>query len=363
MKASLFLFMLCIIFAFNSCTNNYNYTTECDNPIVVDNFWEVTKGPYGVYIYDIKVNYNDMVFAATYNDGVWRSNDRGNTWQQVSNGLPINDKDYYIPCPDPKLGLNEDNELYVIYNYYKDYSNSQNYDHGAKLYKSTDNGNNWGIIYADSNFVFKLLGVSKNHIILDYSSKNYNTNITTISLNISTDKGISWKLKSKLDTGLIASFNNYRNINIIASIYRDDITSYKLLLSNDNGINWKSLKPSFLTNYYTATADDNGNLFVLGPNNSIERSNDNGNTWVSLKNGLYGNIISSCHLFFDKKGNSYLIYNSGYGSFIFRSKDNGDKWEYLIRNDFNIFSIDFDSAGYIYVFDGSMIYRSLKPVY
>ena len=55
------------------------------------NFWQPTKGPYGGDIRSIAVDSpNNLVFAATWGGGIFRSTDNGASWLAINIGLGEN---------------------------------------------------------------------------------------------------------------------------------------------------------------------------------------------------------------------------------------------------------------------------------
>ena len=94
-------------------------------PLMAQDFWQKTNGPYGGVTNFLAINSNDDIFRITSEDGlyynqsgrVYRSSDNGKSWHMID-----------IP-PVAHLLINTDNDLFTGID--------------GSLYRSTDNGENW----------------------------------------------------------------------------------------------------------------------------------------------------------------------------------------------------------------------------
>ncbi len=155
------------------------------------------------------ITYHNKLFSVPYGvKGVWVSSDTGKTWDTDSVGLfsgwaPDNQQIYTTP-------VIVSDELYTI-----------NAD--GKIYRSTNDGNNWTITYDRVEGIFK---------------KPYAINDTTLfvctldSILRSTNRGVTWQnIKRHTGTGPLLTINN----TIIA------VQGYLISISSDNGDTWKSI--------------------------------------------------------------------------------------------------------------------------
>ena len=85
------------------------------------NSWELTNLVYRGSINTITTNDSGYIFAGTETDGVYRSTDNGNTWNQVNNGLTQNRIFYMTTSPN--------GNIFASVN--------------GLVYKSSDNGEDW----------------------------------------------------------------------------------------------------------------------------------------------------------------------------------------------------------------------------
>ena len=272
------------------------------------------------------------IFITLY-DNIFLSTDFGNTWSKKNNGLPVN----------INLGISGigaiNNVLFASV--------------GGDLYKTTDLGDNWelarpkakdyGMVYsmtvmdgtlfigAYRGWISDIFGdiftsTDKGDTWNAHNLNNVETNSlavngnnifasTNFELLLTTDKGITWNLKSDL-----FRYNIYPSAFTGDSIF--PVINGRVCLTTDSGTTWifknKEL-PNFPV-YYLAIYDRN--IFVSLEKHGIYVSTDMGESWLPRNNGLpeESNILS-----FVKSGNNIFagVLNKG----IYASSNNGETWE------------------------------------
>jgi photosystem II stability/assembly factor-like uncharacterized protein len=275
MKSVLFLF-----FVFLSSTNAFAQ-------------WTSTSGPIGAKSNEIFFVEN-YLFANGYNGGVYRSANKGKSWESVNNGLPVDSRCWAMDA--------EDNKLYV------------STFHG--IYFSDDLGNSWHAL-TNTNLTGFSIEVSGDEIFVG-SSNN-------VDLQYSPDGGATWERKSSSASqeGVrhLLKWENTLWLGTDSKIYR----------STDQGTSWSPSAP----NVRVSSLDSaDSHLFVSGNDEygffGVYRSANNGASWVQILSTPETNIPVSG---FIKIGNT--LYVSGFAS-LYYSDDDGLTWTtQLLPQSFN----------------------------
>ena len=204
----------------------------------------------GYNLRDVIVNSSDEVFVAAGNQ-VFRSNDHGNTWTNVSAGLA--GADVY------SLGVDADGRLFAgLY--------------GAMIYRSVDNGNTWQAltIGLSNQTVYTSMAVNSDGDIFAgtngahiYRSTNHGDSWTRLISGLSSPE--VWALEIDSDDRIFAGTGN----GVCTSI--------------NNGTTW-TLAPQtegdFDVNDMTINSEDH--IFVTNYYGGVWRTTDHGNTWEDI---------------------------------------------------------------------------------
>ena len=149
---------------------------------------------------------------------------------------------------------------------------------------------------------------------------------------ISKNGGISWeKLTDNLDDKDISSILINKNGDMYATASSGSGGVYK---SINNGKTWIKLENGLSQGrliLYTLAVNKQGHLFAAG--GGIFTSTNDGLSWKSISNGLSGKYaIDIKRMAINNQDHIFVI--NGYNG-VYRSKDNGNTWEYL--NFLNLF--------------------------
>lgn len=235
----------------------------------------------------------DFVFVSCDMSGSYVTYDGGESWRMFNLRGPI---DYYVFDPlDPNTV----------------YANS------IALFKSTDKGNTWGVLYPSPNEITGIVskGDHAQEIIITKDStdrkvlaftidpNNSQKLYTAISINksaacyISNDGGLHWIKEAELEEGV-------RDIFIVPSSAKEDRTIYitgkNSITSREKGI-WKTNKGprdvQFVTKY-SGGFNKKENKFIIyaisgkgyfnvkDETSGIFRTEDGGRTWENMQKGL-----------------------------------------------------------------------------
>ncbi|MCF7826673.1 MAG: FG-GAP-like repeat-containing protein [Candidatus Marinimicrobia bacterium] len=237
----------------------------------------------GYNLRDVLVTPSNDVFVAAGNQ-VFRSNDQGNTWTDVSSGLP--GADVY------SLGTDSEGRLFAgLY--------------GAMIYRSQDNGNTWQALtrgLSDQTVYVSMAINSQGHIIAGTNGAHIYRSI---------DHGENWQ---RLTTGLSSAEVWALEIDTEDRIFAG--TGNGVCISNDNGTSW-SLAPQTegAVDVNDMTINSTGHIFASNNNGGVWRTNDHGNSWENIGNPA-ANGATPWGLAMDNQ--DYLYAGAGNGQ-VFRS--------------------------------------------
>jgi len=238
-----------------------------------------------------------VVYAGAATGGIFKSLDRGATWQ------PIFDEQAVLPIGDLAVDPNNPN---LIYAGTGEANGGHNNFFGGGVYKSTDAGATWQFLGLERTFAI-------GRIVVDPGNSN---------------------------RVFVAAIGSYFGPGPDRGVYRstDAGASWeKVLFVNDStGAIDLVIDPKNPTTLFAATWERvrryNG-ARLSGESSGIYQSNDGGNTWqrLGLQTGLPApsNTIGRIGLAIcaTQPENLYALYtiNSGYGG-LYRSKDGGSTW-------------------------------------
>lgn len=246
--------------------------------------WEPSSGPTGAQSAEIVVAGN-YLFANGFYGGVFRSADKGLTWQFMSNGLPRSYAALAIDAEDTKVYIASANGIYY----------------------SADFGDTW-VSIGDSDKKGFSIKASGDEIFVGYHNG---------LLNYSSDHGATWQ--SRQSDPFQNTIHHIEKLDGILWIGAD---VFGLRYSLDNGVNWIT---STLELQVTNISSSEGALYVSGLTDNahffVYRSTDKGVTWEQIL--AEGNDSNTYTSGFFKRGND--IYISTSDRFCY-SSDNGVTW-------------------------------------
>jgi len=308
--------------------------------------WSQINGPESWVITNLIVDPSDsdIIYAGTFWDGVYRSIDKGITWEQINTNLPSGSETYLLSMDSTNPAT-----LYVStvgYGIFKSIN-------GGERWSSINSGltnlrvhmapaidpTNTSILYAGTEqAVFKsinggeswteqnngLEGYEVGTIAIDPSNPSIIYAGTHVDswheggLFRSSNAGQSWVL---VDTGLPAETLGvhflYWDPTNSKTIYAT--TEVGVIKSIDGGQNWKSINTG-LTNrsvYGISVHPSNSDIIFVGTwGDGVFRTDNGGEIWVSDSVGLTNFVIIS--VVFDPSNHSTL-YAGSYGSGVFKA--------------------------------------------
>ena len=254
-------------------------------------------------------NHNE-VYAASYQDGVFKSTDGGNSWHSINNGLNIN----------RIASIKIDTSSGILYlGTYKD-----------GIYKSTNNGEGWQKI---SN---NICSSWFNSLALDYHNSSSAYDAAANGLFKTTDSGQSWDYVSTGGLGHLGidyvAYDKYLPENVYLSIHHtiwphvDDAGFFR---STDYGESWNFFNNGLIgeTSYLTiriAYFEDMSRRIFLCSSNGLYYSDDIGETWELITDGLPTDMYYVDIDIFPDDPNIMAVSDAVNNIFI--STDRGNSW-------------------------------------
>ncbi len=233
----------------------------------------------------------NYVFCVSSNTGIYRSNDNGDTWSTVNNGINLNNTENF------KLFENS-GILYASTTIY-----NSNYTATVKYYKSINNGDTWVQIWQNLNKGPDDINIINNIIFVCAGRYIYK----------SIDNGTNWTESNYLGT----SFHHFKIVSDGSNYFAAETSLGNTIHKSNNGSDFVELNnmvglPEYVggnTNYSIITIGDK--IYVSTYNQGVLMSNDSGISWNAQNNGLTSsfvgnnNLVSSISSFYSENTKLY----------------------------------------------------------
>ena len=265
----------------------------CD-VIELDAQWERTNGPCGGSGSVYSMAVDSLNVFAASNGDIYRSTDKGNSWSLVYSSISTV---VYVSS----LSITSS---YVYAGTYAD-----GYYSGPGILRSSDRGLNWSADTTDSSAPFTIFAVcASDSVVLACSAYGEGA----AGMYRSTDDEAHW---TRVRPSGVASYA-FDGSHVFAAVSNISMDAHGVYFSSDAGATWA---PTGLLNISPYSVAVNGGTVFAGTDSSIYRSTDNGVTWdiaYSTLNQVNAIVISPSGSF---------VY-AGTDSGVFRSTDLGKTW-------------------------------------
>lgn len=290
-----------------------------------NNFWLPTTGPIGGRVSSLAINrFTQHIIAGTRGTGVFFSEDNGQNWLAVNNGMTnLN-----------VTGL-------VI--------NARGYLFAATfsgVFRSMDNGVNWALSNSGlTNLAVHTLAVNATGILFAG---------TAGGVFRSTNNGEIWH---EINDGLTAADVRCFTVNAAGQIFAGTFGG-GIFRSDDQGGHWREASFGLMNkeDVYALVMTPNGDIFAGTRGHGIFRSIDNGETWRAVNNGLSNLYVRSL-----TASTSGEIFAGTDGDGVFRSATRGDGWISIASGLTNLYvwSLAVNKSGFVFAgTDGEGVFLS-----
>ncbi len=289
--------------------------------------WEKTGGPPGITT-NVIFKANNIVYAGTETQGVYKSTDNGSSWVAANTGIErasIND----IIASGPNLLAAAKSSCPIYLNIFKSTDNGATWSdtsgltgkiinsfaikggvvwafffalpNDSGIARSTDDGNTWQVVPSIITDAGESI-VSDDAIIVAEDNFIWR----------STDDGASWDVVEQFALTGIGSFAK-------AGTKLFGAARTGIQTSTDNGASW-NFEP-FSDGAFSFSS--NGSTIYLGSASKVFKSTDLGATWIDMSNGLGNGGIEA--LLYD--GSTLFAGTPADAVGIYRSTNGGQNWE------------------------------------
>ena len=260
---------------------------------------------------------NGDLFVGTYENGIFKSSDNGNTWF----GTTLDT--FYVSS------IVENSEHKIFAGTLSD-----------GVYISTDNGQSW-INQSEGLYLKRIKKLScssdgKVYAATEEGVFKYLSNTNT------------WYPTSSISINLESC-----PINAIYSWNENDVIAARanmVLASNDAGLNWPSSFLPYGINVSDITVAHTGNILLSTWYGGIYRSSELENIWEPSNSGINDNIDTDVFYNIIRDHNNNL-YTGNFSGSIYKSSDNGLSWTLIgnIGNESEILCFGFNSIGHLLI--------------
>jgi photosystem II stability/assembly factor-like uncharacterized protein len=289
--------------------------------------WEKTAGPPGLTV-EVIYKVNNIVYAGTDTQGIYKSTDDGLSWSAANNGIERASIRDIIVSGGNLLAASS--------------STCSNFNN---VFKSTDNGETWSGTTGLAGRIVHSFAIKNSSVWATFAALPNESGIAR-----STDNGNTWQVVPSIITNAGESIVSDNAI-IVAEdnfIWRstDDGTSWDVVeqfaltgigsfgkagtklfgaartgiqTSTDNGASW-TFEP-FSNGAYSFSS--NGSTIYLGSNSKVFKSTDLGATWIDVSTGLGHGTVDA--LLFD--GSTLFAGTPADAAGIYKSTNGGASWD------------------------------------
>jgi photosystem II stability/assembly factor-like uncharacterized protein len=242
---------------------------------------------------------NSLVFIGGTGQGIFRSQNAGNTWQMANGGLDAQQVSRIAA---------QQNRVFAV--------------NGRVLFESTNGGVNWNL-----SSLSRETRVTAGDVRIHPRNSNF-VAVGANSIAVSKDAGKTWVLGASeyFYSNLVALDPGDQKIIYLAPTEwtRQGIIDLGLAKSVNGGESWRLMNSGLSNKSVAAIAVDprKGSNVLVGTDSGIFKSANGGAAWKNSSAGLTGGHIFS--IAFDP-ANSSIVYAAGDGG-IFKSVDGGKTW-------------------------------------
>ena len=279
--------------------------------LAIEDPWKKTTAESDIAAFVVS---GEIVYAATADDGLFRSTDMGSWWKSIK----------------PKAMQEFDGELAVLGNtVFYIASNSAD----GQVFRSTDAGNSWTMFNTNltNQYIFSVAVLSEKTLYVGTFNGVFR----------STDSGESW---TKTNTGIINT--HIENLVFFRNALYTIITGDGIVKSVDGGNSWATANDGLVASdggtltvsgrkLYAATNETNYSMQNLS-SAGVYRLADDENSWVPIQTNMQSanDIIYGVNELTVSGETFYIVGQMGDGARLYRWRVGEDLWTQLRPQDF-----------------------------
>jgi photosystem II stability/assembly factor-like uncharacterized protein len=290
-------------------------------------FWRhinVWNPKWGYFVYPAPGKDSKDVFTATYNSGISRSHDLGETWSSANVGITS----AFANGMELSPNYAEDKSIFVM-------------DIVTGLYQSSDAGRSWSKIkemdtaeQSGNLVLYRELGISSDFkddgLILVFS-------VPRRTLDVKDKHCFTFNVKTKeLKRVMIGSETNYINDFAFSPTGSKQKmmfagTAQGAFVSRDSGDTWQNMHNTtggVASVIVSPDLDNDGTIFLKSGRGGLLVSKDLGKSFQPTELALTGRYIQNL-VFSPDYATDHTLYATTYGAGVFRSRDAGKTWKHL----------------------------------
>ncbi len=256
--------------------------------------WNTLPGPSGGNIYAIDINNSGFAVALAAIDNIFVSHDYGENWERIPQRFGDGGS-------SSQIWTTSEHDIYV---------------RAGGSYRYDAQATSWETI------AHPIITVLEDGTI--FASDNL------LSLNMSTDRGVSWKNLGIVGQPLTTSITTLSN----GMIFRADKYSGGIKWTNDDGFNWYEANTGIdATDIIRIISDSNDSLYCATfADADVYKSSDYGSSWRRIYDGPRTGVIRDL----DVLSNGSLVIlreepaGSAFQKIVLVSRDDGVNWEIVL---------------------------------
>lgn len=236
--------------------------------LLVNTFWSSaqwipSKGPNGGKITSLAIN-GPSIFAGTWGGGIYLSDNNGESWEAVNNGLP--DKKFVVSLAVKGSRL---------------FAGISTLPGSTSIYISNNKGASWSL--------FSTGAISNPYVYALTVSDSLLFTGTNKGVLVSGDNGVSW---SQVNEGLPANAYVY-SLTVSGSSLFAGTWSDGIFISRNNGKTWNDCNTGLPEKSRVYSLAANGTMLYAGTNKGVFVSESNGQRWTPSNLGLDNVFVSA----------------------------------------------------------------------
>ncbi len=305
----------------------------CQHQAHTNDFWIQISDNKGAGVSDLAISESGFIAFGTFEDGVFGSKDRGQSWKQL--GLP--------KTQIWSLTIESNSSVLVAAG-----------ERG--LFRVSDDGHATELSVPERFMMF--IASIDSTLLLARKNSEAPRGVPSHDegLYVSADRGRSWIGRAFLHGGGVVKVKQIADGSILAVAMGGDI--YR---STNRGLNWSTIGFGRITKWAQDVAvDSRGRFFVATHDSGLYRSDDSTKTWRRLSNGLTDSRVQA--IVITPKDNLYVSTYEGMG--VFHSTDTGNNWQLLNSGltNLNVACLALDGNGFLYAGSLGGLFKSVKSV-